>query len=353
MSETSSRDDTPFVSIIIPCRNERDRIGPCLESLLTADYPADRLEIIVADGMSDDGTRDEVARYAAADPRIRLLDNPRRITPTALNLAIAAAHGDVIMRIDAHNTYPASYVSALVDWLGRSGADNVGGVCVTVPGGPGVVARAIAVALSHPAGVGNSHFRIGTSEPRLVDTVPFGCYRRDVFERIGFFDEDLIRNQDDELNMRLIRAGGKILLVPEVVTSYHARDSLRKLWRMYYQYGYFKPLVARKLGGIFTWRQLVPSAFVLALAGSLLLSALVPAGVWLLAVLVVAYLLAVLLVAARVAMRHGLAVALAFCAAIPVLHFSYGIGFLKGILDFLILRRKSVRGAPAAVPTSR
>jgi glycosyltransferase involved in cell wall biosynthesis len=353
VSELPARDDAPFVSIIIPCRNERDRIDPCLDSLLTADYPADRLEIIVADGMSDDGTREQVVRYTAAEPRIRLLDNPHRITPTALNLAIASARGDVIMRVDAHNTYPPSYVPALIGWLERSGADNVGGVCVTVPGGTGIMARAIAVALAHPAGVGNSHFRIGASEPRWVDTVPFGCYRRDVFDRIGLFDEDLIRNQDDELNMRLIRAGGRILLVPDVVTSYHARDSLPKLWRMYYQYGYFKPLVARKLGGIFTWRQLVPSLFVLALVGCALLAALVPIGIWLLAALVGTYGLVLLAAAANVARRHGPRVASAFCAAIPVLHFSYGLGFLRGALDFLVLRRKSVRGVPAAVPTSR
>ena len=345
--------ERPLVSVIIPCRNERGWIDGCLESLLGSEYPRDRLEIIVADGMSDDGTREQVARYAAADPRIRLLDNPRRITPTALNLAIASARGDVIMRMDAHNTYPPSYVPALVDWLAQSGADNVGGVCETVPGGPGVTARAIAVALAHPAGVGNSHFRIGASEPRWVDTVPFGCYRRDVFDRIGLFDEELIRNQDDELNMRLIRAGGRILLVPDVVTTYHARDSLSKLWRMYYQSGYFKPLVARKLGGVFTWRQLVPPLFVLSFAVTALLAALVSAGAWLFAALLAAYGLALLAVSVPVATRHGPRVAIELCAAIPVLHFSYGLGFLVGAVDFLLLRRRGARGAPAAVPTSR
>ena len=353
MSEASAASQPLFVSIVIPCRNEGDRIVECLDSILGTDYPHDRLEIIVADGMSDDGTREAVTRYAASHPHVRMLDNPARITPTALNIAIAAARGAVIVRMDAHNTYPASYIPALVGWLQRSGADNVGGVCVTVPSGPGVMARAIAVALAHPAGVGNSHFRIGASEPRWVDTVPFGCYRRDVFDRIGLFDEDLIRNQDDELNMRLIRAGGRILLVPEVVTSYHARDSLSKLWRMYYQYGYFKPLVARKLGGIFTWRQLVPPVFVLSLVGSALLATLLPIAGWLFAALAAAYFLALLAVGSSVVARQGPLVALALCVAVPVLHFSYGLGFLKGVVDFVVLRRKSVRGAPAAVPTSR
>lgn len=343
----------PFVSVVIPCRNERGWIDSCLESLLRTTYPLDRLEIIVVDGMSDDGTRDAVARHAAEHPQVRMLDNPARITPVALNVAIASARGDVIVRMDAHNIFPDSYLSALVDWLVRSGADNVGGVCVTEPGGPGPVARAIAIAMAHPLGVGNSHFRIGTSEPRWVDTVPFGCYRREVFERIGMFDEDLIRNQDDELNTRLVRAGGRILLVPDVVSTYHARDSLAKLWRMYFQYGYFKPLVARKVGGVFTWRQLVPPTFVLGLAASLLLALLVPATAPLLAALAASYALLLLAAALPAARRHGVRVAIALCAAIPVLHFSYGLGFVRGAFDFLILRRKSVRGAPAAVPTSR
>ncbi|HEY9516645.1 MAG TPA: glycosyltransferase family 2 protein, partial [Gemmatimonadaceae bacterium] len=284
----------PLVSVIIPCRNERDWIHACLTSLLRADYPSDRLEIVVVDGMSDDGTRDCIARLAAENPRIRMLDNPARITPSALNIAIANSRGDVILRADAHSRYPESYVPDLVRWLGDSGADNVGGVWITEPGGPGAMARAIAAAMSHPLGVGNAHFRIGTREPRWVDTVPFGCYRRDVFERIGLFDEDLIRNQDDELNVRLIRAGGRILLVPDVVCSYNARDSLAKLWRMYYQYGYFKPLVARKVGGVFTWRQLVPPAFVLALAVSLILAIAWPATAPLLFAVVAIYLVAVL-----------------------------------------------------------
>ncbi|HEY9515155.1 MAG TPA: glycosyltransferase family 2 protein [Gemmatimonadaceae bacterium] len=345
--------ECPLVTVVIPCRNERGWIDACLESLLRTTYPLERLEIIVVDGMSDDGTRDVVARHAAEHAHIRMLDNPARITPVALNLGIAGARGEVIVRMDAHNIYPDSYVPALVDWLLRSGADNVGGVCVTEPGGPGVMARAIAVALAHPAGVGNSRFRIGTSEPRWVDTVPFGCYRRAVFERIGMFDEDLVRNQDDELNMRLIRAGGRILLVPDVVSRYHARDGLAKLWRMYLQYGYFKPLVARKVGGIFTWRQLVPPAFVLAFVACALLAVLAPATALLFAVLAGSYALLVLIVAASVVPRHGPAVGAALCAVLPALHFSYGLGFLGGAFDFLILRRKSVRGAPAAVATSR
>ncbi len=346
-------DPAPFVSIVIPCRNEHGWIDRCLESLLRTTYERDRLEIIVVDGMSDDGTRDVVRRCMADHEQVRLLDNPARITPTALNIGIASARGDIVVRVDAHNIYPDSYVTALVDWLMRSGADNVGGVWNTVPGGPGATAKAIALALAHPAGVGNARFRIGASEPMWVDTVPFGCYRRDVFERIGLFDEDLVRNQDDEFNIRLIRAGGRILLVPEIVSTYHARDSLTKLWRMYYQYGYFKPLVARKVGGVFTWRQLVPPALVASFAAALLGAMLVPAIAPVALALVAVYAFAVLSISIPIAARHGPRVALSFCAAIFALHFSYGLGFLKGAVDFLIFRRRTVRGAPGAVPISR
>ncbi len=345
--------ERPLVSVVVPCRNERRYIGPCLDALLAMDYPHDRLEILVVDGMSDDGTREVLAEYSARHPIVRILDNPRRVTPNALNIGVAGSKGDVIMPIGAHNSSPPHYIGRLVQCLEESGADNVGGILITEPGGPGCSARAIAVAMAHPFGVGNSHFRIGTTQPRWVDTVPFGCYRREVFDRIGLFDEDLIRNQDDELNIRLLRAGGRILLVPDVVSSYHARDSLRKLWRMYYQYGYFKPLVARKVGGVFTWRQLVPPAFVLALIVSAFAAIIAPKTTPALAIIVAVYVSALAAMALPVAARHGPRVALAFCAAIPTLHLSYGVGFLKGVVDFLVFRRKSVRGAPAAVRTSR
>jgi glycosyltransferase involved in cell wall biosynthesis len=343
----------PLVSIIIPCRNERQYIGACLDALLGMTYPQDRLEILVVDGMSDDGTREILADYSARHPIIRVVDNPKRVTPVALNMGIAQSRGDVIMRIDAHNESPPHYIARLVEWLEESGADNVGGVLVTEPGGPGPVAAGIAIAMAHPFGVGNSHFRIGVREPKWVDTVPFGCYRREVFDRIGLFDEDLIRNQDDELNLRLIRNRGRILLVPDIVSRYHARDSLGKLWRMYYQYGYFKPLVVRKIGGVLTGRQLVPAVFVLSL---LLGAVLAPFTLWgavLLAVVAGSYLLAVLGAVAPVAARRGVRIAAALAASFPVLHLSYGIGFLRGVWEFWLLRRRSVRGSPEAIPTSR
>ena len=256
----------PAVSVVIPCRNEERYIGPCLDSLLECDYPLDRLEVLVVDGMSDDRTRDIVRQYAADHSFIRLVDNPKRITPCAMNAGVLAALGDVIMPMGAHAVYTQRYISRLVEALLETGADNVGGVLVTLPADDTATARALAIALSHPFGVGNSYFRIGARERRIVDTVPFGCYRKEVFQRIGLFDEELVRNQDDELNGRLVRAGGRIMLVPEVESRYYARGSFGQVARMFFQYGYFKPLAAWKVGRVTSLRQVVPAAFVAGLA---------------------------------------------------------------------------------------
>ena len=231
----------PLVSVVVPCRNEERHIAQCLDSILACDFPQERLEILVVDGCSDDGTRAILARYAERYARIHVLDNPKRITPTALNIGVLAARGEIIMRMDAHVIYPASYISQLVGALEETGADNVGGIIATLPGDDSATARAIAVGLSHPLGVGNSYFRVGSRERRWTDAVSFGCYRRQVFERIGLFDEELVRNQDDEFDLRLIKHGGRVLLLPEVVSQYYARRSLRQVARMFYQYGYFKP----------------------------------------------------------------------------------------------------------------
>lgn len=328
------------VSIVIPCRNEEKFIGKCLDSIVASDYSKDRLEILVVDGMSEDGTRITVQSYARKYSFIRLLDNPKKITPVALNIGIADAKGEIIMRMDAHNTYPPNYISGLVGWLERTQADNVGGVCVTVPATQTLMAEAIALALSHPFGVGNAYFRIGVKEPRWVDTVPFGCYRREVFDRIGMFDEELARNQDDEFNLRLLKRGGRILLVPSITSYYYARDSLCKLWRMYYQYGYFKPLVARKVGGVLTIRQVIPAVFVLGLLVSGALAPWTAYSGWALCAIIFAYVVVDLGSSICAGFQRGVRGALAISVVFPVLHLSYGLGFLKGTLDFFILGNK-------------
>jgi glycosyltransferase involved in cell wall biosynthesis len=330
----------PFVSIVVPCRNEAAYIGRVLDSILANEYPRDRLEVLVVDGMSDDGTRAVIADYAAREPVIQLLDNPKRITPCALNIGIARARGSIIMRMDAHAHYPPNYVADLVAWLEQSGADNVGGSWVTLPGCTRVTARAIAAVLAHPFGIGNAQYRLGTNEPRDVDTVPFGCFRREVFEQVGLFDEDLVRSQDSEFNFRLLRAGRRVLLVPGVVSTYYARESLGKLWRMFFQYGYFKPLVARKVGAIMTVRQLVPALFVSTVLVAALFAPWLSAARWLLAGELGAYAAADLLGAASLARREGVSVGLASAGVFPAVHLAFGVGYLLGTLEFLVRRRR-------------
>jgi glycosyltransferase involved in cell wall biosynthesis len=336
----------PLVSIVIPCRNEREHIVPCLDSILASDFPLDDLEVLVVDGMSEDGTRAVIERYTERHSEIRLLYNAKRITPSALNIGISQARGEIIVRMDAHAQYPPNYITDLVGWLERTGADNVGGAWVTLPGDATPTARAIAAALSHPFGIGNARFRLGTVEPRKVDTVPFGCFRREVFQRVGMFDEDLVRNQDDEFNLRLIRAGGTVLLVPGIVSYYRARATLGRLARMFYQYGYFKPLVARKVGRVMTVRQLVPASLVACVALSGLLAPWVQAARVLFAVVVGSYLVAAVACSVSIGIRHGVRLMLALLLVFPTLHWSYGFGFLRGVLVFILLGGHPMRSVP-------
>jgi glycosyltransferase involved in cell wall biosynthesis len=329
----------PRVSIIIPCRNEAAYIERCLDSILEGDYPHDRLEILVADGRSSDPSREIIAAYSTVRPVVRLLDNPQGTTPAGLNTAIRAASGDIIIRMDAHVMYPRDYVRRLVRGLEESGADNVGGVLQTIPAADTPVARAIALGMSHRFGVGNAHFRIGVTEAREVDTVPFGCFRRDLFARIGLFDEELIRNQDDEFNFRLTTRGGRVLLLPDVLCRYFARTSLAQLSLMYYQYGYFKPLVARKVGRVMTVRQVIPCLLVAGLSGAALLGVWLPSARVALSLVASLYLTLVAGCALAALPSHGFRCAAALAAVFPVLHFSYGTGFLLGIRDHLLTRR--------------
>ncbi len=329
----------PLVTIIIPCRNEEDSIGPCLDSILQNDYPKDCLEVLVVDGMSNDDTRSVLQPFLERHSAIRLLQNPRKTTPAALNVGIAAAKGQVIMRMDAHYEYPKNYISRLVQWLQESGADNVGGLLRMEPATGSPLARAMAVAVTHPFGIGNAHYRLGVSKPRSVDTVPFGCYRREVFDRIGIFDEDLLRNQDLEFNLRLRQQAGKILLVPDVVIRGRARDSLGKLIRLYYQYGYFNPLVMRKLYGKANLRQIVTPTFVLSLVVTAILAPWFPWLATLFGAVLGSYLIVMAACSIAAVRKHGVTCALRLPLVFAVMHFSHGYGFLRGFLDFIVLGR--------------
>ena len=343
----------PLVTIVVPCRNEERYIVECLDSILACDYPPDRLEVLVVDGMSDDGTRTVLAEYAARNPLVRVLDNPRRITPVALNLAIRAARGEVIVRMDAHVVYPRNYVSRLVAALDEFGADNVGAVLRTLPANQTAMAKAIAIGMSHPFGVGTSYYRIGTDQPRWVDTIAFFCIRRATFDRVGMFDEELIRHQDGEFNARLIRSGGRILLIPDVVSYYYARATLRQVGRMFYQYGYFKPLVAKKLGRFMTVRQLIPPGFVLALVATAVAALLWKPALLLFGLVSGSYAAVVLGSALQTAIKQGPAVGSALAAVLPVIHVSYGAGFWRRVVELLLPSRRTAAERAAELPLSR
>jgi len=339
----------PIVSIIIPCRNEEKFIGKCLDSIIANDYLKNDLEILVSDGMSEDKTREIVKRYSKVYPFISLINNVKKIIPAALNMGIQNSKGKIIIRMDAHNIYRKDYISQSVKCLYEYNADNVGGLWIVLPVNNTIIAKSIALSLSNFFGAGNAHYKIGTDAPKYVDTVPFGCYKREVFDKIGFFDEDMIRNEDDEFNHRLIKNGGKILLCPEIVSYYHPRESLLKTWRMYYQYGYFKPLVAKKVGSVLTWRQLMPTIFISSLFITAIFSFLVTKVAWIFFIIIILYVVTNLIVSLNIAIKKCFKCFLFLPIIFTILHFSYGFGYLKGIWDFIVLkrhRRKKIEDVP-------
>ena len=320
----------PLVSIILPIRNEARYIARCLDGVLTQDYARDKIEILVVDGMSVDDTRKIVARIAAQDPRVRLIDNPEQFVPTALNHGIRLARGTVIIRVDGHAIIARDYVRRCIDDLARVEADCVGGPIRTM--GETWAAAGIAIAQSSPFGVGNAAFRYA-QHAQYVDTLAFGAYRRGVFDRIGLFDEELIRNQDDEFNYRLTSQGGKIWLDPEIRSDYFSRASLRALWSQYLEYGFWKVRVIQKHGRPASWRHLIPGAFVLALLGSAAGGVLFNLPLLFLAV-VAPYLFASLTVSFWLAARKGPGYLPLLPFAFAAMHLAYGIGFLWGFVRF-------------------
>lgn len=322
-----------MLSVICPIYNEEKYIGKCIESILAQDYPKDDLEVLFVDGMSTDRTREIVEEYAISYPYIRLIDNPKRIVPPAMNIGIRASKGNIIIRLDAHAIFPNNYFSQLVHSLITLKADNVGGVCRTLPINDSVVCQSIASVLSSRFGMGNSHFRIGATEIMEVDTVPFGCFNRELFDRIGYFDEELIRNQDDEFNGRIIKNGGKIYLLPFLTIDYYARDTIKKVWKMFYQYGLFKPLVNKKLGSPATIRQFFPLCFVLGLLLGPLLGLFDMTFMYLYGLVILLY----VGIAIYYSVRESLNIKriLTQVYIYFVVHFSYGWGYLNGIYKLL------------------
>ncbi len=323
------------IAFVIPCLNEEGFISKCLLSLLAQNLEGIHLEIWVVDGMSTDGTRVEVETLAAADSRIHLIDNIARVTPVALNIGLKAAKAEVKVILGAHALVDSNFSKenlAVLREHPECGA--VGGIIENVHANE--QSELIGKAMRSPFGVGNARFRTG-GKSGSVDTVAFGAYRQDVFNKIGYFDERLVRNQDDEFNFRLIKAGYEIWFDNRIKSFYAVRASYAKLSKQYYQYGYWKVFVNRLHGSITTIRQLIPAFFVVSLFFTLFLGLVNSLYLWLLVIVILSWLIAAIIAASvtHTAPKRWPALIRVFF----ILHFQYGLGYLHGVLNFILLRK--------------
>jgi len=322
----------PFVSLIMPVRNEGKFITECLDAVMGQDYPPDRLEVFIVDGMSTDSTPGIVRSYQGRQIPLRLLENPGKIVPKGMNVALAETKGEIIVRVDGHCKIAPDYVSRCVDHIRMDHVDGVGGPVRTM-GGTGT-ARVIALAMSSPFGVGGSAFRTVTDRTMLADTVPFPAYTRSIIDRAGPYDEELVRNQDDEYNYRLRKLGAKILLAADIRSEYYSRSSIGSLWRQYFQYGYWKVRVLQKHPRQMKMRQFVPAAFVASLAVALVAAPWSVPGMGVLILVGGSYFAANLCAAFLTARRGSMADLPLLSVAFAALHTSYGLGFLVGLVEF-------------------
>ena len=329
-----------MLSVICPIYNEEKYITGCIESILNQDYPKDDLEVIFADGMSKDRTREIVGKYRQKYPWIKLIDNPKRIVPPALNSAIAVSKGNYVIRLDAHASYPRNYFSALVEAIEKYGADNVGAVCKTDVLNKTAKSCAIKAILAHPFGVGNSTFRTGIDRVQEVDTVPFGCWRKSAFERFGKFDERLIRNQDIEFNKRIHRGGGKIIIIPDTYSTYYARETYSKLANNNYGNGMWNILTVWYTNQLksLSIRHFIPLLFVLSLIVPTIVSIFWEPAIYVAIASIVLYALVVMIISAKIAKSQHLN-CFYLVATFFVLHISYGFGSLVGILKLPLKKR--------------
>ena len=329
-----------FVSIITPCRNEEKFISKCLNSIISNDYPKDKLEILVIDGKSTDRTRQIVKEYAQKYSFIKLLDNPKRIQTFATNIGLKIAKGNIVIRMDAHAEYPSDYISKSIYWLQKSEADCVGGILITKPGANSLIARAIALCLSHTFGVGNAYYRTGLIEPKYVDTVPYGCYKKEVFEKIGFFNENLDRTDDIEFNLRLGRSQGRILLIPKIKSYYYARSNLIALARQHFGTGFWMIYSLKFAKTPFSLRHLVPLAFVLSLLCSFLLSVFYKPFLYLFFLIIGVYFTTNIILSLKISFQAGFKLLPYIIATFLTLHFSYGFGSIWGAVRLVMPKGK-------------
>lgn len=319
----------PSVSLLVAVFNEADHIEECLQSLVMQDYPKEKMEVLIMDGGSTDGSQAIIEKITASYPYFKLLYNPKRIQSAAWNLGIQRAAGDVLTIVSGHSTFASDYVSRAVETLLRTKAEMVGGSVRAIS--TQLIGRAIALAISMPFGVGNAVFRYAQTEQE-TDTVFMGFCFRKIYDEIGGFDEELVRNQDDEFSYRLRKAGGRIICNPEIISYYKNRSTLRGLYRQYWQYGLYKVRVLQKHPRQMSLRHFIPSLFVAGLAASLALAQFHPLAA---SIIPTVYLAASLIFSSRAAILQR--TWLYFFILPPVfftLHIAYGAGFIAGLFKF-------------------
>ena len=324
----------PKVSVVVPCYNEQSTIRLLLTALREQTFPRAEMEVIIADGMSTDSTRDEIAAFQKDFPdlQVRVVDNTVRSIPSGLNRAIEASRGSIIIRLDAHSKPYPDYIENCVKDIETGRGDNVGGVWEIQPGVDTWIAKSIAVAAAHPLGVGDALYRHATRAAE-VDTVPFGSFKRELIEQIGFFDESLLTNEDYEFNTRIRRAGGRIWLDPSIRSIYFARSTLLELARQYWRYGFWKWRMLRRYPDTLRWRQALPPLFVLNLIGLVMISIVIPFFRFVLAGELLVYFFILFLAGIRAGYRRSMpSMTLGLPMAIPVMHMTWGSGFLWSIL---------------------
>lgn len=325
----------PLVSVIIPCRNEEKTIHLVLEALFEQSFPLQNMEIVIADGLSTDGTRRAIHAFSEAHPALfmRLVDNPKQIIPTGLNTAIKASKGELIVRMDAHSLPNQDYVQRCYNAHQEGKAENVGGVWKISPQNNGWVARSIAAAAANPFAVGDAHYRF-TEKAAYVDTVPYGSYKRELFEKIGYFDESLLANEDYEFNTRIRQSGGRIWLDPAIQCTYFARATFAALAKQYWGYGFWKAQMLKRYPETLRWRQALPPAFVLGLVVLALVGFIWPIAWPVFAVIVGLYLAVQLVPAIQISLKVGdISLGLGVVIATLIMHFSWGTALIVGLFS--------------------
>lgn len=329
--------ELPFVSVIMPIRNEVAFIRKSLETVLSQDYPADRMEVIVADGISTDGTREIVESFQTQHVNLKVIDNPNQIVSSGLNKAILAAQGEIIIRMDGHSEFPKDYVTRLVNLLEATEAENVGGVLVA-SGTNNYVQRSIRIAYQSSLGIGQaqrSHAN-GVSV-REVDAVHGGCWYKTTLMKVGLFDESMVRNQDDELSFRIRKQGGNIIQDTSIRIRYYVRDSYVKLFRQFLQYGFWKVRVIQKHPMQASLRHVMPSLFLMSLIGTGILSSF--SSVFRVLFLVVTFFyLGIIAISAlfRCFLSEKWILWPGIMVALLTMHLGYGLGFIFGILRWCL-----------------